>query len=32
MNQLYSTHMRIDIHSEKHSDVKLMKVNAIWVD
>ena len=28
MNQLYSTHMRIDVHSERHSGVKSVKVNA----
>jgi len=28
MSQLYLTHMRIDVHSERHSDVKSMKVNA----
>ncbi len=32
MNQLYSIHMKTDIHSERHSDVKSMKVNAIWDD
>ncbi len=30
MNQLYSTHMRIDICHEKHSGVKSIKVNTIW--
>jgi len=29
MSQLYSIHMRIDVYSERHSDIKLMKVNAI---
>jgi len=28
MSQLYLTHMRIDVHSERHSNVKSMKVNA----
>ncbi len=32
MNQLYLIHMRIDIHFERHSNVKLMKVNATWGD
>ncbi len=32
MNQLYLIHMRIDICSERHSGVKLVKVNATWVD
>jgi len=32
MSQLYSIHMRIDIHSERHSGVKSMKVNATWND
>jgi hypothetical protein len=26
MSQLYSTHMRINIHSERHSDVKSWKL------
>ncbi len=29
MNQLYSTYMRTDVHSERHSDVKSVRVNAI---
>jgi len=29
MSQLYSIHMRIDVHHERHSDIKLMKVNTI---
>jgi hypothetical protein len=28
MSQLYLIYMRIDVHSERHSDVKSMKVNA----
>ncbi len=32
MSQLYSTHMRTDIYSERHSDVKSMRVNATWDD
>jgi len=32
MSQLYLTHMKINIHSEEHSDVKLMRVNATWDD
>ncbi len=32
MSQLYLTHMRISIHSERHSDVKSMRVNATWDD
>jgi len=28
MSQLYSTHMRIDVHSERHSGVKSVRVNA----
>ncbi len=32
MSQLYSTHIRIDIHPERHSDIKLMRVNATWGD
>ncbi len=32
MSQLYLTHMRINIHSEKHSDIKLMRVNATQGD
>ncbi len=32
MSQLYSIYMRTDIHSERHSDVKSMKVNATWGD
>jgi len=30
MSQLYLTHIRIDICSERHSHVKSMKVNATW--
>jgi len=32
MSQLYLTHMKISIHSERHSDVKSVKVNTIWGD
>ncbi len=32
MSQLYLTHIRTDICSERHSDVKLMRVNATWGD
>ncbi len=32
MSQLYLTHIRIDVYSERHSDVKSMKVNATWGD
>jgi len=32
MSQLYLTHMRISVHSERHSDIKSMKVNATWGD
>ncbi len=32
MSQLYLTHIRTDIHSERHSDVKPVKANAIWDD
>ncbi len=32
MSQLYSTHMRISVCSERHSDVKSVKVNATWGD
>jgi len=32
MSQLYSTHIRTDVHSERHSDVKSMKVNTTWGD
>ena len=28
ISQLYLTHIRIDVCSERHSDIKLMKVNA----
>ncbi len=30
MSQIYSTYIRTDVHSEKHSDVKSIKVNATW--
>jgi len=32
MSQWYLIHMRIDVHSERHNDVKSMKVNVIWGD
>jgi hypothetical protein len=32
MSQLYSIHMRTDVCSERHSDVKSVKVNATWDD
>jgi len=32
MSWLYLTHMRTDVHSERHSNVKSVKVNATWDD
>jgi len=32
MSQLYLTHMRISVCFKRHSDVKLIKVNATWGD
>ncbi len=32
MNQLYLIYMRIDVCSERHNDIKLMRVNATWND
>jgi len=30
MSQLYLIHIETNVHSERHSDIKSVKVNATW--